>query len=241
MTESEWLSIANHSQWMIIQLRQLGVARNKAGRRKLRLFSCGCCQVIWNVLPDNRLRDAVQTAERFADDLATKDELSAARAAVEWMRVDSGQFGNVPLGVRVAIDMAVATTDPRAFAAAFAMTACLVPLAGQIQPTTAETYLSHLKPATTAETYLCQLVRCVFGNPFRTVSAESNWLKWGHGTVPKLARSIYEERRFSDLPVLADALEEAGCTHEDILGHLRGPGPHIRGCWPVDLLLAPGK
>ena len=52
-----------------------------------------------------------------------------------------------------------------------------------------------------------------------------------------LAQAIYEERRFGDLPVLADALEEAGCTDADILSHCRGPGPHVRGCWVVDLLL----
>jgi hypothetical protein len=55
--------------------------------------------------------------------------------------------------------------------------------------------------------------------------------------VPKLAASIYEQRAFDRLPVLADALEEAGCTDADILGHLRGPGPHVRGCWAVDLIL----
>jgi hypothetical protein len=52
-----------------------------------------------------------------------------------------------------------------------------------------------------------------------------------------LARVIYEERRFEDLPILADALEEAGCINHTILAHLRSPGPHARGCWPVDLLL----
>jgi hypothetical protein len=52
-----------------------------------------------------------------------------------------------------------------------------------------------------------------------------------------LARTAYEERRFEDLPLLADALEEAGCTDEAILSHLRGPGPHVRGCWALDLVL----
>jgi hypothetical protein len=52
-----------------------------------------------------------------------------------------------------------------------------------------------------------------------------------------LARSIYDEHRFVEMPILADALEEAGCTDPDILSHCRGPGPHVRGCWPVDLIL----
>jgi hypothetical protein len=55
--------------------------------------------------------------------------------------------------------------------------------------------------------------------------------------VRKLARGIYHERAFDRLPVLADALEEAGCTDETLLGHLRGPGPHVLGCWAVDLIL----
>jgi hypothetical protein len=55
--------------------------------------------------------------------------------------------------------------------------------------------------------------------------------------VPRLVRGIHEERAFDRLAVLADALEEAGCADADILSHLRGPGPHVRGCWVVDLLL----
>jgi hypothetical protein len=82
------------------------------------------------------------------------------------------------------------------------------------------------------------LLRDIFGNPFRSRPAiNQSWLAWGDGTVPKLARAIYDERRFEELPVLADALEEAGCTDSDILSHCRGPGPHVRGCWVIDLLL----
>jgi hypothetical protein len=68
-------------------------------------------------------------------------------------------------------------------------------------------------------------------------SLDPLWLAWEGGTVPKLARAIYDGRRFEDLPVLADALQEAGCGDAELLGHLRRPGPHARGCWPVDLLL----
>src|SRR5262249_43615122 len=80
----------------------------------------------------------------------------------------------------------------------------------------------------------CALLRCVVGNPFRP----------GFATAPprtpmvdSLARAIYEGRRFEDLPVLADALEEAGCTNEEVLSHCRGTRIHARGCWPVDALL----
>jgi hypothetical protein len=82
------------------------------------------------------------------------------------------------------------------------------------------------------------LVRDIFGNPVRPLpSLDHSLLTWNAGTVPKLAQAIYEERRFADLPILADALEEAGSTNADILDHCRQPGEHIRGCWLVDLLL----
>jgi hypothetical protein len=80
--------------------------------------------------------------------------------------------------------------------------------------------------------------------PFRPVTIEPAWLAWNHGTVRRLAEAAYHERSLPEgtlsngrLAVLADALEEAGCTDADVLGHLRGPGPHVLGCWCVDLLL----
>jgi len=73
---------------------------------------------------------------------------------------------------------------------------------------------------------------------------DPSWLAWDGGAVPKLATIAYEERVLPAgtldpalLAVLADALEEAGCADAELLGHLRGPGPHVRGCWVVDLLL----
>jgi hypothetical protein len=81
------------------------------------------------------------------------------------------------------------------------------------------------------------LPRDIFGNPFRAVAVDPLWLQWNGATVPNLARSIYEGRRFGELPVLADALEEAGCTDADLLTHCRRPGDHVRGCWAVDALL----
>ena len=73
----------------------------------------------------------------------------------------------------------------------------------------------------------------IFGNPFRPVSVEPSWLT---STVVVLAEGIYQERAFDRLPILADALMDAGCDHADVLEHCRGEGPHVRGCWVVDLL-----
>ncbi len=110
------------------------------------------------------------------------------------------------------------------------------------------------------------LLRCLVGNPWRPVTlqayeptpsfvergvlgemrvcpttagsfVESPWLAWDGGTIPRMARQIYADRDWAALPVLGDALESAGCTCREILHHLRGPGPHARGCFAVDCLL----
>jgi len=78
-------------------------------------------------------------------------------------------------------------------------------------------------------------VRCIFGpTPFRPVIIDRSWLTT---TVTQLGEAIYAERTFDRMPILADALEDAGCTNQDILAHCRSAGDHIRGCWVVDLLL----
>lgn len=82
-----------------------------------------------------------------------------------------------------------------------------------------------------------ELIPCVFGNLFRPVAADPRWFT---STVVTLARTVYEDRCFDRLPILADALEEAGCDEPDVPGHLRGEGPHVRGCWVVDLVLGRG-
>jgi hypothetical protein len=79
------------------------------------------------------------------------------------------------------------------------------------------------------------LLRCIFGHPFRPTTINPSWLT---ATVVSITHSIYEERTFDRMPILADALEESGCDHTDILNHLRQPGEHVRGCWVLDLLLS---
>ncbi|WP_238602501.1 hypothetical protein [Fimbriiglobus ruber] len=81
---------------------------------------------------------------------------------------------------------------------------------------------------------LSSLCRCVFGNPFLPEFIETTWMT---SNVVALACGIYQERAFDRMPILADALQDAGCDSDDILAHCRGDGPHVRGCWVVDLLL----
>jgi hypothetical protein len=80
-------------------------------------------------------------------------------------------------------------------------------------------------------------LRDIVGNPFHPIALANLWKQWQDGLVVRLAQSLYEERAFDLLPILADALEEAGCDNAEILDHLRRPGPHARGCWVLDLLL----
>ena len=78
------------------------------------------------------------------------------------------------------------------------------------------------------------MLREVFGNPCRPAAVDDAWLT---STVVSLARHIHESRDFSAMPILADALQDGGCTQPDILSHCRQPGGHVRGCWVLDLLL----
>ncbi len=84
------------------------------------------------------------------------------------------------------------------------------------------------------------ILREIVGNPFRPLVLPPSWLAWNGGTVVQVATEIYAERAFEQLPVLADALEEAGCSDPGILAHLRSPGPHVRGCWALDSVLGKG-
>jgi hypothetical protein len=83
----------------------------------------------------------------------------------------------------------------------------------------------------------CQLLRELFGNPYRPVRFDPAWRAHEGGLVMHLGRDIYVEKRFAHLAVLADLLEEAGCDDEDLLAHLHQPGNHLRGCWALDRVL----
>jgi hypothetical protein len=89
-----------------------------------------------------------------------------------------------------------------------------------------------------ADPLLPALLRDVFGNPFRPTAHDPALLRWKFDTIPAIARHVYDDRAYHDLPILADALEEAGCTDGDILAHCRSEGPHVRGCWAVDFILS---
>jgi hypothetical protein len=86
-------------------------------------------------------------------------------------------------------------------------------------------------------TRLCDLARDMLGDFFSPVRIAPEWRQWNHGTVLRMARQIYEERDFAGLPILADALEEAGCNEPRLLDHCRARTCHARGCWALDAIL----
>jgi hypothetical protein len=210
VTEAEWLACTNPKP-MLEHLRLVAnMTRREAGRRKLRLFGCACCRRVWHLMVNEADKRAVEVAEQFADGRADEHKLLLAHN----LAPSSG------LGSRVAEFVVWATA--------------------RVWEPASVKRLDKVRGTTSAEERRCQadLLRDIFGNPFgRAPSVAPAWLAWDGGTVPKLAAGIYRKRTFDRLPVLADALEEAGCTDAAILGHCRGGGEHVRGCWVIDLLL----
>jgi hypothetical protein len=218
VTEAEWLTGTDPRPL----LEHLG---RKARSRKLRLFAVACCRRAWKRLRDEACRGAVEVAEGFADHRVSNQEREQVTRAVRALcgpraRACYGLAYHVVRGTRYTF------VDARIAAAHANWTVTGVRQVGD-------------NPATEAaeSAAQCRLLRDIYGNPFRAVAIDTTWLAWDGGTVRKLAQAIYDERAFERLPVLADALEEAGCADSAVLSHCRQPGEHVRGCWVVDLLL----
>jgi hypothetical protein len=211
VTEAEWLECAD-------PLVLLEFLKGKATNRKLRLFAVGCCHLIWSNLTTHRSRRAVELAELYADGLASEADLHRARsmaiAAVrEQMRV----------GSRRLVDDSVIERERRLYFPAEAAHIHDPFLIGRLRLVGSDPLLRPQSPA---------LLRCIFGTPMQQFNIDHRWFT---STVVDLARTIYDDRAFDRMPILADALMDAGCDSEEIIDHCRGEGPHVRGC-VVDLL-----
>lgn len=188
----------------------VGMMANWTSERKLRLFSCGAVRQVWDWLVDERSRNAVEAAELYADGLLSHDQLErACRDAHQ-----ASQIAESLPQTRLGVAAAAWTCDSPARVST--LHACRI-----------SNHQSHLQ-------HQANLLRCIFGNPFREAVFADSW-RSERGVA--LASAIYTELAFDRMSILADALEEAGCDHADILSHCRGPGPHVRGCWVVDLVL----
>jgi hypothetical protein len=238
--------------------------------RVLRLFACASCRRIAHLFDDRACMKAVMTAELHAVGRLGDKRLAKARNAATWAaevldqtqrwrhwREGEGaeQEHPEPPAARAAAhaaDEEVTKTSP------------VFGLAVEALGREAERVLSGAKyrkvrrrwpflperpdpavpPGKLVRDHVvgeqCDLLREVVGNPFRALTFEPGWLRWNGGWLPRLARTLFDENRFDELPIIGDALEDLGCGDEAILRHCRGPGPHVRGCFVVRLLLGLG-
>jgi len=164
-------------------------------------------------------RIAVGVAEECADGIATVDQMTAAFGSA----YPEGEDNDLAAGA--ASSSAHPASNDYDVVAVSRDTATLVAFAVGRE---------NSQPWMQERSLQSQLLRCVVGNPFRPVAVDPPWLT---SNVSALALGIYDERAFDRMPILADALEDAGCDDAEMLNHCREPGPHVRGCWVVDLLL----
>ncbi len=224
MTEQEWLSGTDPEPMLRF------VQEQQTSERKLRLLACACCRQVWHLLSDPLSREAVTVAERYADGQASKGELALARA----QSVNAGEDSP---------DAATAAYWATNIKPSGPLWNVFTAAAGALAREAAQ--VAHGKRAAAYEAMQsitrsaqAKLIREVIGNPFRPARIDLHWRTWGGGIVMQLAEGIYEDRAFDSMPVLGDALEEAGCTDEVILQHCRQMDGHVRGCWVVDAILA---
>ena len=208
----------NEQEWLTGDLHQsLELLHGRGSDRKLELFSCACCRRVWHYL-DEADREFVESAERIVEGTGTTlDVARVEEVEGNWHtpRTDAGRF----LG-------------------------CLFHGRVSRTPVQIQWFLSHIhQPGEGRNTessrveLLSQilLLRDIFGNPFRTIAFNAAWRT---SDVMLLANGIYAERAFDRMPILADALQDAGCDSDDILNHLRdATATHVRGCWALDLVL----
>ncbi len=241
MTESEWLACQDPQ-------KMIAFLRGKATDRKLWLAGCAFCRRVWDLVPDRRSRHAIEATERFADGNATVEEVSRSRADAEVAYAEAE--------VRAALSRRAAACASFALGHAPEWEPARWPCIGSVatQSALSEAFSTESQGKNRKErkrlrneaharanAAQCDLLKDLMGCLSRW---SSRALQPPSQIVCRLAQAAYEMR---DLPsgyldparlaVLSDALEEAGCDSTDLLSHLRSPGPHVRGCWALDLIL----
>ena len=223
MTESEWVACTDPTP-------MLDFLRGQASERKLRLFGCGFCWHFWYRLPDERIRQAWEVAERYADGCATEEERTQA---IRPLLLEE----RLPLWRQKGRNVEAGSLEENLLA--YLHQAAVGSL--HLRPRWASLTLGPprgweaLRPE--QRRIICTILHDVVGNIFRPAAIDSAVLDWDDGRGKKIAQSIYEGHAFERMPEVAEALEEAGCTDTAILDHCRQPREHVRGCWLLDLLL----
>ncbi|MDY3562256.1 hypothetical protein R5W23_003718 [Gemmata sp. JC673] len=221
MTEAEWLAATDPTP-------MLAFIRSKVSERKLRLFAVACCQGACRLLQSQRFQNAIEMSELFADGLASDGKLRKARSqARESARLILSP-GRVPPWSR-----AVRILSARSMV----ISVCSRNIDEVIQAlshvcVTADSSESDELNRKLERQHRAAVLREVV--QFRPVAADPLWLT---STVLALAEGIYAANAFDRLPILADALQDVGCSSDDILSHLRSDGPHVKGCWALDGVL----
>jgi hypothetical protein len=228
MTEQQWLACTDATP-------MLHFVRDRTSARKLRLFACACCRRIWSLLRESSRR-AVETAERLADHHASKEERAAARAAIRVRLRDPVE--------RLARRAAQAALNKDPFEAATSACAWASNAAAWItenkDPVADDEPFYSLDALAEALSDFAGILRDLIDPSFYRPGLPfgSRWPVVKERTVVLLAQAIYDDRAFDRLPILADALEDEGCTDALVLSHCRQPAEHTRGCWLVDALLS---
>jgi hypothetical protein len=212
----------------------------KANQRKSRLLCCACFRHVWHLLESDKLRKAVDSLERFADGEMDPESFQSAVYRVHPLYVYRDELfsGNaceatwsaayaVHYALRHHIDNQIVCKSLDALQRAVRPP--------QDNPSSAAARFESLNEE---DRFQAAVIHDIFGNPIRRLTLTDSRPS---PTVTALADTIYHKRRFEELPILADALEEAGCTSAEILNHCRKGGEHVRGCWVVDLVLGKQK
>lgn len=239
MTEVEWNTATDPTAMLTLAIPQIA-------DRQLRLYLVACCRRLWWVFPHDRCRSALGVAERVADGTATETERGQALIqAREIYHQTTQRAQKLAEAAWIACDRIedLRRVHRRGYPPGY------VPWAARVPETLAVSQAWHQISQTgdgiarleiereRESQQQAQLMRCVFGNPFVYLLHDPRWCT---RDVVGLAEGIYQGRAFEQIPILADALEEAGCDDASIIEHCRGPGPHARGCWVVDALRAAG-
>jgi len=226
MTEAEWaVCTAPHRM-----LRFLRDSEN-ISRRQERLFAVAVCRRLWPLLNDQRSRQAIELAERAADAYVPERELDQVSAAAEEAWEELVELAET--GRHADLRAAEAAAHAASYASSPSLT--LAVLEEVLEATEEAAFFNSREGEDAAQ---AAVLRDIVGNPFRrSPLVDPSWLGWNGDIIPALARTISDVHAFDRLSILADALEDAGCTDRVILDHCRGPGPHVRGCWVVDLIL----
>ncbi len=185
----------------------LAFLRDKASDRKLRLFACACCRLLWRHLTEDVGRARVEAVERRLE----------RRTAVPPRRYGSAptpQHGDSPALYTEVASIFAGCDD--AFAAALVTSAMA----------------ERADPVGAGRDAQVALMADIFGRPTRPIDR-----RWRTPEVQARAQIIYDRRRFQELPDLADLIEASGLPPHNALDHFRSVGPHVRGCWALDLLL----